>query len=691
MDALKGNIFEILNGNKQFQIPVYQRYYSWEQEHCKRLWNDLVEMHQRHRDAHFIGPIVNIAEQVMPTGVQKFMIIDGQQRITTLMLLLIALRDYALDHPDDKSINHRRIDNMLLKNEYEEGPEHYKLLLTEQDNKIFTGLVERLPAESGWKTSRIYKNYKVFVEYVQSKVLTPAEIYQSIGQLQIVNITLDRTVDDAQAIFESLNSTGKELSQSDLIRNNVLMGLAPAEQTDIYMHLWKPMENLFSNEMRDEYMDKFFRNYLTMKIGRIPRFDRVYDEFKVYRAKQEKLSIRDLCQDLLNHATYYTNVLYKRTSNKTLERLYTDINELHMDVVFPFLLVVHEAYDQEIINEDELAECIRLCLSYVVRRSICNIPANSLNKTFATLRNEIYITDYVNSLKAYFYLLQDYKKFPDDDEFTSEFSKRDIYNMRNRNFILSRLENFDNKAPINIENYTIEHIMPQNSHLSKEWQDMLGANWKEIQKNYLHTIGNLTLTAYNERMSDSPFLKKRDMEGGFKESALRLNTYVVKQDHWNEACIRERAKILSNKATQIWPYPKLTEEELAPYLKRDSKAYTLKSYDINEEMMSLYEKLDKRINNLSPHIRTEYTKYYIAYKYDTNFVDVKIQRKQIKLYLNIEFKKINDPKKLCRDITNIGSHGNGDVMLFYRNTDELDDIMYLINQAFNEQLEFAVY
>ena len=289
MDALKGNIFEILNGNKQFQIPVYQRHYSWEQEHCKRLWDDIVEMCQNNREAHFIGPIVNIAEQAMPTGVQKFMIIDGQQRITTLMLLLIALRDFALE-PGDKLC--RRIDNMLLKNEYEDGREHYKLLLTEQDDKIFTGLVGRFPVEPSWKSSRIYRNYRLFCDDVRKGTLTPDQIYQSIGKLQIVNITLSRSVDDAQAIFESLNSTGKELSQSDLIRNYVLMGLEADEQNDIYRHLWKPMENLFSYEKKDEYMDGFFRHYLTMKIRRIPRFDRVYDELKAYHARNRTLSMR---------------------------------------------------------------------------------------------------------------------------------------------------------------------------------------------------------------------------------------------------------------------------------------------------------------------------------------------------------------------------------------------------------------
>lgn len=689
MDALKGNIFEILNGNKQFQIPVYQRHYSWEQEHCKRLWEDIVEMCQNNREAHFIGSIVNIAEQVMPTGVQKFMIVDGQQRITTLMLLLIALRDCALE-PKDKLC--RRIDNMLLKNEYEDGREQYKLLLTEQDDRIFTGLVDRLPAESSWKSSRIYRNYRLFCDDVHKGTLTPDQIYQSIGKLQIVNITLSRGVDDAQAIFESLNSTGKELSQSDLVRNYVLMGLEADEQNDIYRHLWKPMEDLFSYEKRDEYMDGFFRNYLTMKIRRIPRFDRVYDELKAYHARNRELSIRELCEDMLKFARYYTDILYNRADNKALGALYAQIGDLRMDVLFPFLLALHDDCARGIITQEELFSCIRLCLSYIVRRSVCSIPANSLNKTFATLRNELRQEDYVVSLKAYLVQLRDYKRFPTDEEFASEFVRRDIYNMRNRNCILSSLENFDNKAPINIENYTIEHIMPQNPNLSREWRDMLGENWKKVQQTFLHTIGNLTLTAYNEKMSDSSFARKRDMEGGFRESALRLNAYVVKQESWNEEHIRERAGILCEKARQIWEYPQLTEEQLAPYL-RESKGFTLDDYNINEEMMRLYSLLHIRIINLSSVVRREYTKRYIAYKYDTNFVDVRVLKKKIALYLNMKFSKVHDPKGLCRDITGIGANGNGDVMVFLRNANELDDIMKLVLQAYNEQagaLESAV-
>ena len=688
MDARKGNIFEILNGNKQFLIPVYQRYYSWDIEQCRRLWNDIVDMQKRNKAGHFVGSIVNIAEQAMPTGVQKYMIIDGQQRMTTLTLLLLALRDYAIQHPEDTTINSRRIDNMLLKNEYEVGDERYKLLLTETDRDILIRLVESKPIPDGTK-SRLIDNYKFFSGKIADRDLQPAEIYESIGKLQIVNITLDRTMDDAQAIFESLNSTGKELSESDLIRNYVLMGLEPSEQTYVYEHLWRPMEQLFVYETQDSVMDSFFRHYLTMKLTRIPKQGRVYEEFKLYHLNCEFGTIRELCQDLLNYAKFYTDIVFKRSNNAELKRLYEDIVDLRMEVSYPFLLKVHNDCAEGTITEDNLKEILRLCISYVLRRSICDIPTNSMNKTFATLRNSIRPDDYMNSVKAFFVLQDTYKEFPDNDKFMAAFMSRDIYTMRARNYILSRLENFGNKAPIIIENYTIEHIMPQNTSLSPEWQHDLGVNWKEIQKAYIHTIGNLTLTAYNSEMSDRPFMDKMNMPGGFKESALRLNAYLVKLTEWNEDHIKERAQQLAAKAVQIWPYPSLTNAELAPYTAEEKSApkYTLETYDINAFTKILFETLDRRIMNLSPAVKREYKKLYIAYKLDTNFVDIVVQKQRLRISVNMKFSEVYDPNGICRDVTGLGRWGNGDVELFMEHTSDIDRVMEIIEQSYKLQAD----
>lgn len=688
MDATKGNIYAILNGNKQFLIPVYQRYYSWGLAQCQRLWMDIVDMQKKNKYGHFVGSIVNIAEQAMPTGVQKYMIIDGQQRITTLTLLLIALRDYAENHPEGQTINSKRIDNTLLKNEYEDGDDRYKLLLTETDRDILVCLIEKKPIKDD-TNSRLLTNLKFFADQIEKLEIKPEEVYESIGKLQIVNITLDRALDNAQAIFESLNSTGKELTESDLIRNYVLMGLEPSEQRYVYEYLWRPMELLFDYEKQESTMDKFFRDYLTMKFARIPKQDHVYEEFKLYHLNCEFGSVSELCQDLLDYAGYYTNMIFARSKDPVLKNLYADISELRMEVAYPFLLKVHNDKAACVIDDDGLKEILNMCISYVLRRNICEIPTNSLNKTFATFKNFIRSDDYMNSVRAYFVLLQTYKEFPDDEKFAAAFVARDVYNMRQRNFILRHLEEHENKVSINIENYTIEHIMPQNPKMSAEWQAELGVDWKEIQKKYLHTIGNLTLTAYNSEMSDHSFMEKMDMDGGFKQSALRLNKYVVMQTKWTEEQIQERAKQLAAKAAEIWKYPSIAKASLTPYQVEEKPAtnYSVESYDFNLHTKTLYELLDKRIMNLGTDVRREFKKLYIAYKLDTNFVDIVVQKNQLRISINMKYAEVYDPNGICRDITGLGRWGNGNVELFFEHTSDIEQVMEIIKQSYNVQSE----
>lgn len=436
-------------------------------------------------------------------------------------------------------------------------------------------------------------------------------------------------------------------------------------------------------------MDAFFRHYLTMKLSRIPKRGRVYEEFKLYHLNCEFGTIRELCQDLLDYAKYYTNIVFKRNSDKDLKKLYEDIVDLRMEVSYPFLLKIHRDCTEELITSGELKKILKLCISYVLRRAICEIPTNSMNKTFATLKNYIRPDDYLNSVKAFFVMQDTYKKFPDNDKFEGAFVSRDIYNMRARNYILSRLENFENKAPIIIENYTIEHIMPQNKNLSLEWQANLGTDWQKIQEKYLHTIGNLTLTAYNSEMSDRSFLEKMDMPGGFKESALKLNKYVVLQNEWDEKHIQERAEELAKKAELIWPYPSLTAEELATYqaAKKIVQKYSLETYDVNAFTRILFESLDKRIMNLSSAVKKEYKKLYVAYKLDTNFVDIVFQKQRLCISINMKFSEINDPNGICKDIKGLGRWGNGDVELFMEHQDELDQIMEIVKQSFDAQAE----
>ena len=273
---------KMLGNDKQYVLPKYQRHYTWEEKHCQRLWNDLVKMQQENRDAHFIGAIVCINEGGSPVGVQRFTLIDGQQRIATLFLILIALRNYMSSHLDDNSVSIGKIDSNLT-NAYEKGNDIYKLLLIGDDEKILVDLINRVDVDKFYEknNSRLLSNYKFFEKKISEGELTPAKIYEAVGKLNLVSIILDPS-DNAQAIFESLNSTGKDLSQSDLIRNFVLMALDNQTQTEIYDRYWAPMEKLFGNDEQEIIMDGFFRDYLTMKLSRIPNENQVYEEFKAW-------------------------------------------------------------------------------------------------------------------------------------------------------------------------------------------------------------------------------------------------------------------------------------------------------------------------------------------------------------------------------------------------------------------------
>ncbi|MEN6324623.1 MAG: DUF262 and DUF1524 domain-containing protein [Syntrophomonas sp.] len=683
MNAFKSNIYKYLGGTCQYIIPLYQRTYSWEKEQCARLWNDIVNLHKSQREGHFVGSIVRI-DEASAAGSLRAMIIDGQQRLTTLSLLLIALRDYASAHPQC-DVNPNKITDTLLLNQYETGNDKYKLLLTQSDRDAYIKKVDSSPIPDSLKT-RVLDNYEFFAGQIAKGEISPSDLYDVIGKLQLVDIVLDRQYDDPQAIFESLNSTGMDLKDSDLIRNHLLMGLDSSTQTDVYNNVWRPTELLFNYEHQSELMDSFFRDYLTMKLGRIPKKNEVYKEFKAYHANCG-MTIRDLCQDIYSFAKHYSDMYFVRSNDAILKSLYMDMKAIRMDVAYPFLLKIHDDCDKGLISIENLREIVQLCVSYVLRRAVCDIPTNSLNKTFATMKNDIRIDDYLNSVKAFFILLDSYKEFPTDERFFATFLTRDIYNMNRCRYILGRLENWDNKSVVLLENLTIEHIIPQNPHLSVDWIAALGSNWRELQKKYLHTIGNLTLTAYNSEMSDSPFAEKLDIEGGFKQSALRLNKYVVMQSTWGETQVKERASQLGELAKKVWLFPALTDEELTPYKKGDQvPQYTLDSYDqINAFNRILFENLNVRILNLGTFVKREFKKLYVAYKVDTNFVSIVILNRVLRIFVNIAHIKVVDPKGITKDVAGVGHWGTGDVEITMDSLDQLEDIMAVIEQAFQKQ------
>lgn len=514
---------------------------------------------------------------------------------------------------------------------------------------------------------------------------------------QSLDVSLDRAQDNPQLIFESMNSTGLELSQADLIRNYILMGLEPKLQTELYKSYWRPMEQAFGQAAYVVHFDAFMRHYLTAKTGDIPNMREVYVAFKAF-ARRFEGDTRDLVADIHAYAGYYCAMALGAEDHIGLKQAFHDLRELKVDVAYPFLLDMYHDYQKGLLSSEEALHIVRLVESYVFRRAICAIPTNSLNKTFAGMSRTLKKDCYLESVYAAFLLLPSYRRFPLDDEFQRDIKVRDLYNFRSRSYWLRRLENHGRKERVVVEDYTVEHILPQNEALSKEWRDELGADWQRIQQDWLHTLGNLTLTGYNSEYSDRSFAYKRDdvtdKDGnpiGFAHSPLKLNLGLGHVAIWDELAIKARANQLSATAAKVWGAPQLAADILnayRPVTTTTSQQYSLADHPhlTNGAMRDVFEALRKGILALDSCISEEFLKLYVTYKAEINFVDVISQVKRLRLLLNMPFHEVDDPKGICLDVTSLGHWGNGDVEVSLSSVDEIPYVMGLIRQSFDRQM-----
>lgn len=695
MKAFETNLLEFLRAPKQFIIPIYQRIYSWNLTQCQQLWLDIVRVGKDDTaQAHFVGSIVYIAKGIYNvSNVPQLLLIDGQQRLTTLSLLLAAVAEVLGDDEQDVGINRRRVGNYYLFNSEEEGDLYYKLLLTQNDKETLKRVLQgrEMPEQS---STRVVENYKFFVEKLRKSGVPLRVVYEGIKKLLVVEISLDREKDNPQLIFESLNSTGLELSQADLIRNYVLMGLEPQEQAKLYEDCWLPMEQVFGQEHYVKWFDWFIRDFLTVRTGNISNVREVYTKFKSYcQSENAPDALQAIVLDLYCLSKYYVRFVLAKEPDALLKQVFADINTLTVNVAFPFFLKLYEDYENKILAKQEFITILRLVESYVFRRLICGIPTNSLNNTFASLMKEVDKADYLNSIQIAMVLKDSYRRFPSDQEFSQELLVKDVYRLRNRNYLLAKLENHGRREAVMVETYTIEHILPQNPNLRIEWQTALGVNWQEIQGKYLHNLGNLTLTGYNSEYSDRPFSEKRDMIGGFRESPLRLNQGLGQLGEWNENTLCDRAKRLAEKAVRVWAYPSVSPNVLAQYqivqTSESPEQHTLEEHTnfMDSEVLPLFEEFRKRVLNMDSSVREEPKKTKIAYKIVTNFVDVNCQKKRLLLILNMEYTAINDPMVLCKDVTDKGTLGYGNVAVYLEHIDQIDAVMALVQQAFDKQME----
>lgn len=681
MKATATTLLKFLRESPQFVIPIYQRPYSWEYRHCNQLWNDLMQVGQDGPNAaHFLGSIVYVESgDYSVSTVPELLVIDGQQRLTTLSLLLLALGKTIDASTDQINITRKKLQNRYLFNADVDGEFRYKLLLTRRDKETLIRLLDdkEIPDDA---SPRLIENYRFFEAQLKNADLEV--VYAGLEKLRIVDISLKRDVDDPQLIFESLNSTGLDLSQADLIRNYVLMKQDSTSQKQLYEDYWFPMEESFGKAYTKRF-DLFIRDYLTLKTRHIPKIGRVYESFKAY-VQESPDSIKGIVEEIYHYSKFYVRIALLKESDSELLSHLNDINILRVEVSFPFLLEVYEDHAQARLEKSDVIKILRLIESYVFRRAICGIPTNALNKIFAGLMEEVDKNNYLESLK----IALCRRRFPSNQEFQQAFPIRDVYNFRSRNYLLRKLENSGhNKEPINdVENYTIEHVMPQNRNLSESWQRELGEDWKEIQDKYLHTIGNLTLTGYNSELSDHSFKEKqRDV---FQKSPLYLNQSLAAIEQWNEAAILKRAKYLSETALQIWINADVPQETLDQMKAlKLGQTYTLSDYPyLINEMAELFQQLRQRIQNLDASVSEQMNKYYVAYKIDTVFVNVEPQARRLRLLLNLPFPDIDDPRHWCRDVTNLGKLGSGDVEVGFSSANQLDYIMFLVKQAFESQI-----
>ncbi|GAA8867455.1 DUF262 and DUF1524 domain-containing protein [Helicobacter pylori] len=668
------------NQKNQLVIPIYQRVYSWEKEQCKQLWDDIIKIGGDDKmDGHFIGSILYVLDGITHSN-NILLIIDGQQRLTTITLLLTALRNHLSDE-----VKRKEIEDHYLINSDKDGDKKFRLILSESDKDTLLYLIDKDRRKPSEPSLKIVENFKLFEEWIRKNTDKLETIFKGLEKLMIVEIALGKGKDDPQLIFESMNSKGIELTQTDLIRNYVVMETEIEKQEGFYNKYWRAMEENFKQNKK--WFDRFVRHYLTIKTREIPNINKVYVALKDYRQK-EGIGIEDLLKDLQKYCGYFCQIAFKKEADKDdLNKALGFLVDLEMDVIYPLLLELYSDYNDGVLSTQDFIPIIALIESYICRRAVCGLGTNSLNKVFPSFTKHIQKDEYFKSLEAHFGYLTEKQRFPNNDEFKKLFITIDFYHFQKRQYFFERLENFDTKEPVNTKGLTIEHIMPQK--LTEEWEKDLGENFQEIHDKYLHTIGNLTLTGYNPEYSNKSFQEKQGMEKGFKQSPLRLNQSLKDLEPFGEEKIKKRANDLADLALKIWTYPNLNAETLEKYKpkkdKKEKKVYDLSSYKFGSRSRELFDILSKEIKDLDEKIVEKFNKMCISYKFDTNFVSiVPLKNGGLNLYLNMPFYELQDEKNLAKKAK--GNYGNGNIEVKLETKENIPYCLELIKQALEKQM-----
>ncbi len=526
------------------KIPVYQRNYDWTETNVRRLMEDIKTVVEE-KKPHFIGAIVYMESQNSDLGMPEYLIIDGQQRLTTITLLLQALKDLC-DESDKDQKTAKQIETWLT-NMF--APEEYKIKLKpiKSDNVQYEALLNH-DLDIIDQNSHIYKNYEVarkaFVSWIKSGI-TPQEILNALRQLQVVGISLKKGEDDPQIIFESINSTGVALTNSDLIRNFLLM--SDHDQDRLFEEYWLPIENALRRDNDNSQMDLFFRQYVIMKSHAPVTGRKVYSSF-VELFKKNGYTHESALQEIKKYVDIYSTFLYPDSTNYSdeIKGYLADLNQLNQTTCYPFLMHVFADFENQVIDRSTLNKILKLITVYLIRRSICNIPTNSLNGLFAYLYSRVFRisankTKYYESINKFMFAQKTKDAVPDDASLRFSLVHGNSYqNVSLCKLLLRDIENGDTKERLSVKNLTIEHIMPRT--LSRSWRQFISD--KDHEK-YVNTLGNLSITGYNSEMSNKSFEEKKKI---LKQNSRVqvLNEDVVNKDKWTIEDIVSRGNRLAN-------------------------------------------------------------------------------------------------------------------------------------------------
>ncbi|WP_033747405.1 DUF262 and DUF1524 domain-containing protein [Helicobacter pylori] len=675
--------------NNQFVIPIYQRLYSWKKEQCEQLWDDIIKAGGNDKmNGHFIGSILYALDGNTHSN-NSLLIIDDQQRLTTITLLLIALRNHLSEEVEFlEEFSRKKIENRYLINSNKDGDKKFRLILSESDKDTLLSLIDESRRKPSEPSEKIMENFKLFEEWINKNTDKLEAIFKGLEKLLIVEISLEKGKDNPQLIFESMNSKGVDLTQTDLIRNYIIMETEVEKQENFYKKYWRAMEEDF--KQNETLFNKFVRHYLTIKTGEIANKQKVYETFKNYR--QEKgIEIESLLKDLQKYCGYFCQIAFKKEEDKELNKALSFLVDLEMDVVYPLLLELYSDYSDGVLSKQDFIPIIALTESYLCRRTVCGFGLNGLNKIFPSFTKKIDKKQYLKSVEKHFGSLKGKQRFPNNDEFKDLFITIDFYKLQKIKYFLERLENFDTKEPVDTQKCNIEHIMPQT--LTPEWQKDLGENFEAIHEKYLHTIGNLTLTGYNSEYSNNSFQEKRDMEKGFKQSSLKLNQSLKDLEPFGEKEIEKRASDLADWALKIWTYPKLDLETLEEYKpkkdKKEKKVYDLSSYKFSPHSRELFDILRKEIKAFDEGITENFMKHYITYKHGTIFASIGPLKSELNLNLKMDFSELQDEikeKLKIRNVSKTGHLGVGDVEVKLETKENIPYCLDLIRQALEKQM-----